>query len=107
MGIDWGRPTAMSAIYCLHLHTSCKTCEPAHHKPAKDAIAIMTTPIRNVAVAMRMATGFVSATKTIKTPRRIRITAERKTTLLVSRRKLFSNGTLVAELCQLGKTWAT
>jgi len=75
------------------------TAHSRNHKPAKDAIAIMTTPIRSVAVAMLMAAGFVSATKTIKTPRRIRITAERKTALLVSRLILFSNGTQVVELC--------
>ncbi len=42
----------------------------------------MTTPIRSVAVAMLMATGFVSATKATKTPSRNRITPERKTTYL-------------------------
>jgi hypothetical protein len=65
----------------------------AHHKPAKDASAIIRTPIRRVAVAMLIAKGFVSATKTIKMPRRIMITAQRKTALLVSRLILFSNGT--------------
>jgi hypothetical protein len=53
----------------------------------------MTTPTINVAVAVLMATGFVNATKAIKTPTRTRITAERNTTLLVSRLIMFSNGT--------------
>ena len=53
----------------------------------------MATPIMNVAVAVLIATGFVNATKAIKTPRRTRITAERDTTLLVSRLIMFSNGT--------------
>jgi hypothetical protein len=37
---------------------------------AKDAIAIMTTSIMNVAVAVPLATGFVNAAKAIKTPRK-------------------------------------
>jgi hypothetical protein len=73
------------------------SCAAAHHKPAKDAIAIITMPTRSVAVAMLIA-GFVSMTKTAKMPRRIRITAERKTTLLVSLLILFSNGTQGVEL---------
>ena len=80
---------------------------PARHKPAKDAMAIMATPIMKVAVAMLIATGFVSATKAIKRPRRIRINAERKTTFLVIRLIVFSNGTRLVELWPAGKTWAT
>ncbi len=59
----------------------------------------MTTPIRSVAVDMLMATGFVSAIKAIKTPRRTRITAERAKTLFTSRLIMFSNGTQLVELC--------
>ena len=59
----------------------------------------MTTPIMNVAVAVLIATGFVNATKAIKTPRRTRITAERDTTLVVSRLIMLSNGTQLVELC--------
>jgi hypothetical protein len=44
---------------------------PADHKPAKDAIAIIATPIRRVAVALLNAEGFVRVTKTMKVPRRI------------------------------------
>ena len=47
-----------------------------------------------VAVAISMAEGFVSVTKIIKMPRRMRTTAERKTDFLVSRLLLFSNDTL-------------
>jgi hypothetical protein len=72
----------------------------ARTSQAKDAIAIMTAPITRVTVAMLLiATGFVSAIKAIKTPSRIRITAERETTLLVDRLIMFSNGTLFVELC--------
>ena len=63
----------------------------------------MTTPIMNVAVAVLMATGFVNATKAIKTPRRTRITAERDTTLLASRLIMFSNGTQWVQLCPTGQ----
>ena len=64
---------------------ACRGHKAEIHKRTKDAIAIITTPIRSVAVAMLTATGLASATRTIKTPRRIRITAERKTDFLVSR----------------------
>ena len=73
------------------------------HKPAKEAIAIMARPTRSVAVAMVVAKGFVSVTKTMKMPRRMRTTAEREIAFLVSRLILFSNGTLWRGIAQPGK----
>jgi hypothetical protein len=68
----------------------------------------MTTPIMNVAVAVLMATGFVNATKAIKTPRRTRITAERDTTFTrQSAHNVLEWHTVGGAMPQPGKTWAT
>ena len=62
----------------------------------------------NVAVAVLIATGFVNATKAIKTPRRTRITAERDTTLLVSRpHHVLEWHTVGGAMPEPGKTRAT
>jgi hypothetical protein len=80
---------------------------PAHYKPAKDAIAIMATPIMNVAFAVLMATGFVNATRAIKTSRRTRITAERDDFARQSGHYVLEWHTVGGAMLQPRKTWAT